>query len=58
MIKSAEQDSGLYTFTMLGFGVYRFHSFDTAMHFFIRTKESAIVTHILQKAFFKHTLEW
>ena len=34
MIKSAEQDRGLYTFTMLGFGVYRFHSFDTAMHFF------------------------
>ena len=33
MIKSAEQDSGLYTFAMLGFGVYRFHSFDTAMRF-------------------------
>ena len=24
MIKSAEQDSGLYTFAMLGFGVYRY----------------------------------
>ena len=38
MIKSAEQDSGLYTFAMLGFGVYRFHSFDAAMRFSIERK--------------------
>ena len=38
MIKSAEQDSGLYTFAMLGFGVYRFHSFDTAMRFLVERK--------------------
>ena len=51
MIKSAEQDSGLYTFAMLGFGVYRFHSFDTAMRFYSNERVCDCDAHLAESIF-------